>query len=85
MPKVTVKLFATLIEITGKKSLELEARTIGELLEKLYAKFGEPFRRELESGFMILVNGHNIEHLKGLNTELKEGDKVSIFPPAGGG
>ncbi|ASJ17142.1 molybdopterin synthase sulfur carrier subunit [Thermococcus chitonophagus] len=84
MPKVTVKVFATLIEIIGKRILEEEASTVKELLEKIYEKYPK-VKEELEEGYIILVNGHNIEHLQGLETPLKEGDTVSIFPPAGGG
>ncbi|AMM53461.1 MoaD family protein [Pyrococcus kukulkanii] len=84
MPKVTVKVFATLIEIIGRRVFEEEASTVKELLEKIYAKYPK-VREELEEGYIILVNGHNIEHLQGLETPLKEGDIVSIFPPAGGG
>lgn len=53
---------------------------MGELLEKLYATY-PGFKEELEKGFMILVNGKNIEHLQGLQTPLEENDVVSIFPP----
>ncbi|MFA4646845.1 MoaD family protein [Pyrococcus kukulkanii] len=84
MPKVTVKVFATLIEIIGRRMFEEEASTVKELLEKIYAKYPK-VKEELEAGYIILVNGHNIEHLQGLETPLKEGDIVSIFPPAGGG
>ncbi|WP_048150362.1 ubiquitin-like small modifier protein 1 [Palaeococcus ferrophilus] len=81
----TVKLFATLIELTGRRRLEVEGiETVGELLDELERMF-PGFKRELEKGFMILVNGKNIEHLNGLDTPLKEDDTVSIFPPAGGG
>ncbi|ASI98557.1 MoaD/ThiS family protein [Thermococcus celer] len=81
---VKVKVFATLIEITGRRILEVPAGNVGELLEKLYATY-PGFKEELEKGFMILVNGKNIEHLQGLQTPLEENDVVSIFPPAGGG
>ncbi|AEC52457.1 molybdopterin converting factor related, subunit 1 [Pyrococcus sp. NA2] len=84
MAKVKVKVFATLIDIIGKRIFEEEAENVGELLEKIYAKYPK-VREELEGGYLILVNGHNIEHLQGLNTKLKHGDVVSIFPPAGGG
>jgi len=42
-------------------------------------------KKELEKGVIILVNGKNIEHLEKLDTKLKDGDVVSIFPPVGGG
>jgi len=42
-------------------------------------------KKQLEAGYIILVNGLNIEHLKGFETPLNDGDLVSIFPPAGGG
>lgn len=81
---VKVKVFATLIKLTGRKILEIPAENVEELLEKLYAAY-PGFKEELEKGFMILVNGKNIEHLQGLQTPLEENDVVSIFPPAGGG
>ncbi|MDH4123796.1 MAG: MoaD/ThiS family protein, partial [Thermoplasmata archaeon] len=34
---------------------------------------------------VILVNGQNIAHEKGLDTELDEQDDVAIFPPVSGG
>ncbi|AIF70185.1 hypothetical protein PAP_09025 [Palaeococcus pacificus DY20341] len=83
---VRVKFFATLRSIAGKREVEIKGvKTVGELLEKLYAEFGEEFKNEIEERRMILVNGKNIDHLNGLDTELSDGDIVSIFPPAGGG
>ncbi|KUK14608.1 MAG: MoaD/ThiS family protein [Synergistetes bacterium] len=82
---VKVKLFATLAQIARKRMVEVEATTASELLEKLSQIYGEEFRKELEGGMIFLVNGINIEHLDGLNTPLKDGDTVSIFPPIGGG
>ncbi|NJF26069.1 MoaD/ThiS family protein [Thermococcus sp. Bubb.Bath] len=80
-----VKLFATLIEFTGKRKLEISGpRTVRELLDELEKTF-PGFKKELEQGYIILVNGKNIEHLQGLDTPLNEDGTVSIFPPAGGG
>jgi len=81
---VRVKVFATLRSIVGKNELELQASTVGELLEKLYSKYPE-MKKELEKGAVILVNGKSIEHLEKLNTKLEDEDVVSIFPPVGGG
>ncbi|NJE25385.1 MoaD/ThiS family protein [Thermococcus sp. MV5] len=82
---VKVKLFATLIRFTGKRTIEInEVRTVKELLDKMDELF-PGFKKEIEKGFMILVNGRNIEHLQGPETPLKEDDTVSVFPPAGGG
>jgi sulfur-carrier protein len=36
-------------------------------------------------GLVILINGRNINKLQGLNTLLKEGDLVTLFPPTAGG
>lgn len=32
-----------------------------------------------------LVNGVNVQHAKGLNTMLADGDRLTILPPVGGG
>jgi len=81
---VKVRVFATLRGIVGKSELEVQAGTVGELLEKLYSEYPR-MKKELEKGVVILVNGKNIEHLEKLNTKLKDEDVVSIFPPVGGG
>lgn len=39
----------------------------------------------LRPSLLIVKNGRHIQHLHGLETELAEGDNVSIFPPAAGG
>ncbi|HII61924.1 MoaD family protein [Pyrococcus horikoshii] len=84
MAKVKVKVFATLIEIIGRRIFDEEAEDVEDLLQKIYSKYPK-VKEELEKGYIILVNGHNIEHLEGVKTKLKDGDVVSIFPPAGGG
>ncbi|EEB74080.1 ubiquitin-like small modifier protein 1 [Thermococcus sp. AM4] len=82
---VKVKVFATLIDIVGKRMLEIEGvKTVGELLDELDRRF-PGVKKELEDGYLILVNGKNIEHLQGLETPIKDDDTVSVFPPAGGG
>ena len=35
--------------------------------------------------FIILVNGHNIVLLEGLETRVRDGDVVDVFPQAAGG
>jgi len=82
---VKVKVFATLIDLVGKRTLEVNGtNTVKELLDELDGRF-PGFKKELEGGYIILVNGKNIEHLQGLETPIEESDTVSIFPPAGGG
>lgn len=35
--------------------------------------------------FIVLVNGHNIMLLQGLETKVRDGDVIDIFPQAAGG
>jgi len=52
----------------------------GRLLsEKLFEE------NKLKQGVIVLKNGENVLHLSGLETEVKPGDVLSIFPPGGGG
>ena len=78
--KITVKLFATLREflpedaVNAAFGVDVEARqTVRELLKRL--KLPEDLPK------IVLVNG---QHTAG-DTELREGDTVSIFPPLVGG
>ena len=93
MAQVLVKFFATVREITGVKSIELEAETIRQLLQSLVVTYGDKFRDtvidkdtgNLKQFFSCMVNGKRIELLDGYDTVLKDKDSVALFPPVGGG
>ncbi len=68
--------------------------TIRDLLKELSIRFEEHFKNmilepESQSRFryiQILVNGRHYRHLpNSLDTELKQGDELSLFPPVAGG
>ena len=88
-----MKFFATVREITGVKSIELEAETIRQLLQSLVVTYGDKFRDtvidkdtgNLKQFFSCMVNGKRIELLDGYDTVLKDKDSVALFPPVGGG
>ncbi len=92
--KITLKTFADYREITRIREIELdldEGLTMGALLEKLtrtyprlrHAMFDGSDR--LRDYIILLVNGRNIDFLDKMNTHLKEGDVVALFPPVAGG
>ena len=92
-----VRLFAFLMYEVGKRELEIQAPPdVASLLELMSGKYGTDFDkwiwrkdegsgRTLITGTLIMVNGHHILHLEGLETPLDDCDVVSIFPPAAGG
>jgi len=94
--KVKVKFF-TLFRLEyglSEISIEIEKDSINlkELIRLIDAKTGKSIsekiftnEEKLKSSAIILVNGKNIFHLNGLETSIKDGDVVSIFPPGGGG
>jgi len=93
--RVTVKFFTTLREIVGKREEEFEfsrGTTVKELLKHLSESYGQAFkeyiyneRGRVKSYLQFLINGKSITTLKGFETRLKDGDKVAIIPPIGGG
>ncbi len=91
MGKVKVKLYATLKEIIGKDTVFIEAKTVKEAIDnliKLYPELSNVIigeNGELKDDYIYLVNGRNIVFLQKKDTPLKEGDKLTIFPPVGGG
>ena len=90
---VTVRVFADLVPIIGRKyNVELEVdATLGTLTSKIAKKAGQ--RRagylgnyRISGGDLaILVNGRNIDLLKGLDTPLSDGAEVVFMPPTMGG
>ncbi len=88
--KIKVSVYATLREKLGWKSKEVEVKentTVRDVLEKLPDLSGKVLNKsgELVEGMVVLLNGLNIKGLEGLNTKVKDGDEIDIFPPAGGG
>jgi len=91
---VSVKFFAQLRDLTGKKTkIEFdldEGATISHLLEELYqdSKIKKAMLDEngqINSDITILQNGREIRFLEGMDTTLNSGDEISIFPLVVGG
>ena len=95
--KITVKGYLTLKKTLGHKGvleMEMEDTTISVMLSDLSDRFGQEFRdllfdpktKNLRNHIRVLVNGRHYKHLPNrLDTELKEGDEVSLFPTIAGG
>ena len=78
----------------GINAIEVEAASVSiyELILKAEKLISKKFldqlideKRQILQGTMILINGRNIVHLDGINSNVQEGDEISIFPPGGGG
>jgi MoaD family protein len=92
MSSVTVKIPTPLRPITGGQSeVKIEGATVGEILRKLdsqYKGFGE---RILDDGksvkrfINVFINEDNIRDKRDLDTEVKNGDTLSILPSIAGG
>jgi len=94
--KVTVKFFALVRELTGKREevIDLEDQaTVKTLLDKLVNEYGAKFRdylfdpasKEPRGHVQFLIDGRNVALMQGLNTVLKDGTSFAILPPVGGG
>ena len=96
--RVSVRFFTSLREIVGKREETLEFSdgervTVDTVLKKLSERYGKDFVDYLYDsktgdvkGFLqFLVNGRSASTLKGLATELSDGDVLAIIPPVGGG
>lgn len=96
--KVSVRFFTTLREITGKREETLDFSdskqiTVAKVLGKLAERYGKGFVEYVYDsktggvkGFLqFLINGRSASTLKGLETELADGDVLAIIPPVGGG
>lgn len=78
---VTVRLFGTLRLDSKRACVSVEARTVGELLDRTAAELGLPDARVLRRS-LIFVNG---EQVRSLQTPLADGDEVYLLPPSAGG
>ena len=80
---VKVRYFG-MIRMNIKQSFdEIDAESIGELVKKISLKYDIKYN-ELKNS-VILINGKNMMNLKGLKTELYNGDEVQMLSPVAGG
>jgi len=87
--KITILFFATLRDKFGKEKTVKLNRNSTRLIEVISKVDGlkEEIVEEgsIKKMYKILVNGINVEFLDKLDTLVRDGDEICIFPPAGGG
>ena len=76
----TVRLFASVREVAGERSITIEGATVGEVVAAACDKFGDHFAALIPT-CKIWVNGDPAE----MDTAIDERDEVAILPPVSGG
>lgn len=74
----------------GAPTAEVDAGTVGEVLDALYVRFGELKSRIADDGGLrrfvnVYVAGEDIRFLDGLDTPVSDGQEVTILPAVAGG
>ena len=88
---VTVKIPSQLRPATdGEGELEVEGDTVGEALDAVFDQHDGLRERITEDGTLrrfvnVYVSGEDIRFQNGLETELSDGDEVTILPAVAGG
>ena len=91
--KVRILLFATLREKYGVREFEVKCDgTVRNLIENAAKVLDKGFlddvydvsRNRVREDLIYTINGRNIKDITG-KVEIKEGDKIAIFPPLAGG
>ena len=88
---VTVKIPAQLRAVTGgEDEVEVDGSTVGEVLDAAFPAHTDLRERITEDGTRrrfvnVYVSGEDIRFQDGLDTELADGDEVTILPAVAGG
>jgi sulfur-carrier protein len=89
---VTVKIPQQLRSVTsGEAETDVDdASTVGEVLDGLYERYDGLRERIAEDGGLrrfvnVYVQGEDIRFLDGLETQVDDGDEVTILPAVAGG
>ena len=77
-----LRLFARAREVAGRAVDDIEAETLGELLDRASAEYGPDFAAVL-AGSRVWVNGD--EPTGGRDTPVGPSDEVAVLPPVSGG
>ena len=75
-----LRLFANLREIAGTPRVEMPGETVGGVIEAASDKFGEDFRRGVETS-RVWINGESAD----MSDTVTESDEVVLIPPVSGG
>jgi sulfur-carrier protein len=88
---VTVKIPSQLRGVTeGEGEIQVDGGTVGEALDAVFEQHAELRERITEDGGLrrfvnVYVSGEDIRFQDGLETELSDGDEVTILPAVAGG
>ena len=89
---VTIRIPTTFRELTkGNSLISSDGRTLGQLLEHIRTEYPDFVNRVLDDEgnlqrfVNIFLDDEDVRFLGGLNTELEEGQIVSIVPAVAGG
>ena len=96
MIKVKLHTILGIKEIIGKREIEVdvsENSSLSDLMTTIVGKWGrelsdylyEQESDKIKNYIRFMVNGQDISFLDGMDTKLKDGDEVMIFPPVSGG
>lgn len=89
-----LRFFATFRAAVGQKVLERQfpvGTTVGDVLESIEEEFPELAGDVLDEDgaikpqLSVLKNGREVIHMQGTDTEMGDGDTLSVFPPVAGG
>jgi molybdopterin synthase sulfur carrier subunit len=91
--EIELRTFANFRDAVGQKTVrrEYDDRSVraGDVLRSLEAEYPELELFDdvgsLQEFITILKNGREITYIDGLDTELEDGDTLSVFPPVAGG
>lgn len=76
----TLRLFASVREAAGERSVTIEGETVSQVLAAASDKFGDHFAALLPT-CKVWVNGEPAED----TTALEPNDEVAVLPPVSGG